>query len=300
MGDADITLRHIIRRHPEAIARAMASPDQPVEVLGWADTQLTALERRMDRLLRLRVGGQPRMLHTEFQVELTGDVRYRVYEYQALSIMALRAEVPDEPLPPIETVVVVLTGRSKAWPSHARFRSGWPESKFSGVRFRVDAVYQRTVAELTARGSVFWLVFTPLARDATRETMGTVVQAIQRQAPDAEERAELYFALLVMADLDPGGHNLRQEIVTMLEATEDELFKRSSTLRKAYEKGGREAVETILRTLFVRRIGRTLTPEEQQALARHAEQLGAERVGEVVLDLDGDALAAWLADPNAR
>ena len=38
--------------------------------------------------------------------------------------------------------------------------TGWPDLEWSGVRYRVDAVYQRTVAELRARRGVLWLGFT--------------------------------------------------------------------------------------------------------------------------------------------
>ncbi len=48
MGDADITLRHITRRYAEALARPYA-PEGAMEVLGWADTQLTGLELRPAR-----------------------------------------------------------------------------------------------------------------------------------------------------------------------------------------------------------------------------------------------------------
>ena len=37
-----------------------------VEVLGWVDSQVTTLDRRLDKALRLRVDGEPRVLHVEF------------------------------------------------------------------------------------------------------------------------------------------------------------------------------------------------------------------------------------------
>jgi hypothetical protein len=64
----------------------------------------------------------------------------------------------------MESGVLLLTGRRQRWPRAHALRTGWRERRWSGTRFRIDAVYQRTVAELFARGSPFWLAFTPLAR----------------------------------------------------------------------------------------------------------------------------------------
>jgi hypothetical protein len=50
---------------------------------------------------------------------------------------------------------------------------------------------------------------------------------------------------------------------------------------------------------FARRLGRPITPAEHAELLRRVGTLGAARIGDVVLDLAPDALAAWLADPDA-
>ncbi|WP_437482702.1 hypothetical protein WME75_41380 [Sorangium sp. So ce1014] len=66
MGDADITLRHLARRRPEDIVRALVPEGHPIEVLGWVDSQVTHIERRLDKALRLRIDGETRVLHVEF------------------------------------------------------------------------------------------------------------------------------------------------------------------------------------------------------------------------------------------
>jgi hypothetical protein len=52
--------------------------------------------------------------------------------------------------------------------------------------------------------------------------------------------------------------------------------------------------------LFERRMGRRLRDAERRALHERLHRLGPERLGDVVLDLAADQLAAWLADPDAR
>ena len=178
MGDADITLRHITRRHAEALARPYVGGGPP-DIVGWADTQVTATERRLDKTLLLRLAGELHALEIEFEYRYENDLPDRVHDYQALSRIAFQGESPNRKPPPMDTVVILLTGPQRRWTGERSVRTGWRSRPFSGTRFRVDAVYQRTMAELRARGSPFWLAFTPLARDATLPAMREVVTAIR-------------------------------------------------------------------------------------------------------------------------
>ena len=51
--------------------------------------------------------------------------------------------------------------------------------------------------------------------------------------------------------------------------------------------------------LFERRLGRTLSAAEHEALLTRFSTLGPDRLGDVVLDLAPDALSVWLAAPDA-
>jgi predicted transposase YdaD len=312
MGSADITLRHIVRSHPEALVELLDIQGR-VEVVGWIDTQVTALERRLDKALGLRIDGELRALQTEFEVVLrVKRMDQRVREYQAMFHLGRSIQAPNRARPPIESLVVVLTGRKKPWPRVRKVRISWPEGKWAGHRYRIDAVYQRTVAELMARGSVLWLVFVPLACDATIAAVRQVIGELRARVSDLGERADLYAALLVMANIDPWGYNLREEIAAMLQDEGMELIKASKILRETFEKGEkkgvrkgvkrgrRQAIEMMLRRLFLRRLGRPLTEQEQQALVDRVRVQDPEEVEDRALSLEGDALAAWLLDPNAR
>ncbi|MFO0755344.1 MAG: hypothetical protein U0359_02560 [Byssovorax sp.] len=317
MGDADITLRHITRRYAEALARPYV-PEGPLEILGWADTQLTALERRLDRTLLVRLGGKAHALGIELEYRYEPDLPDRIHEYQGLFRMAQRAERSAERPPPIESVVILLTGRRAPWPEEKSLRTGWRGRRFSGTRFRVDAVYQRTVAELEARASPFWLAFAPLARDASATRMRAVIDSIRRDVPPTEDRWELFAALLVMADVDPWGHNLRKEIEVMIRREPVDMIQVSKTLRDAYERGRHEGIELgeqrgielgehrglekgiqqMLRGLLARRLHRALTAREQEALAARVA-IDPELVQDKALALEGEALASWLRGESA-
>ncbi|WP_437954930.1 hypothetical protein WME76_25630 [Sorangium sp. So ce119] len=313
MGDADITLRHLARRRPADLVRAFVPEGHPIEVLGWVDSQVTNIERRLDKALRLRIDGEPRVLHVEFCFALRDDVPDRVFEYLGFLFAALRLEAAGAPVPPIETVAVVLSGRKRRLPATGKRRIAWPGRPFSGAHFRVDAVYQRTIKELRARGSVLWLVFAPLARDATAAALREVVAEIHASAASAEERAELYTALLVMATIDPWGHTLWKELVMMVEDKEEGLLRRTPIIgemiieaeqrgelrgeQRGEERGKQQAIAELLGRLFARRLGRRPTAEEELSIIERARALGPGEVEDALLDLDGEALVRWLAEP---
>jgi hypothetical protein len=69
-------------------------------------------------------------------------------------------------------------------------------------------------------------------------------------------------------------------------------------LEAGLERGLAEGLRPLVR-LFERRLGRAVTDAERGALASRLDVVGPERLGDVVLDLDSAALAAWLASPTA-
>ncbi len=327
MGRADIALRHVTHQYPEELARALLPTGLAFEVTGWFDSQLTMLERRLDKALDLRVAGERRLLHVEIELDLSDDDAARVDAYRALLLTALRIEASKAPRPPkppaghdgaggrtkpramvpVHSVVLVLRGRQEPWPEEGEYGTDWPELPWSGTRFRVEAVYQRTVAELRARGGLLWQVFVPLAKDASAPAMGAVLDEIRgRTAPD-EVRAALYTAILVMAEIDPWGHNLRKEITAMMQADDLEIYKLSPTLRAAFEEGEREGELRgelrgelkLLNEAFAEQTGRTPTADEQDALEKRAREIGAKQALRALFKLHGDALVAWLLGNGA-
>jgi hypothetical protein len=75
-----------------------------------------------------------------------------------------------------------------------------------------------------------------------------------------------------------------------------ELMEKENAQIRA--EGMREGMAPLLRQ-FQRKLARTLTAAEQQTLLERLSTVGAERLGDLVLDLDGPALDRWLRDPFA-
>lgn len=311
--DVDLVLRHVSRRFPEQFARALLPPGSRVASATWLDTQVTARQRRLDRALDVRTrAGERRLLHTEWQLRFEADLPFRVYEYNALLAFSLHDELEaaktaakvagsttaaDQSLPRIESTVVLLSGREEPWPVWGQYATSPPDAPFSGVHFRIDAVYQRTVAELEAKGNPLWIIFAPLAIDATPRRMVQVVEALRQQS-SPRDFDELALALTVLADADrrqrPG---LRQAIVSHLP---EELVMESWVYKQGLEKGIEKGQKQLLQRLFERRLGRPLTEGERGTVAQRFDGLGADRLEDVALDLSAEALADWLHDPNGH
>lgn len=343
MGQYDIALRRLVEEHGKALAQVLV-PAFPIESVAWIESQLPERERRMDRALELRAREERLLLHLEVAVDPRRTLAYRMFEYAAQSVMAQHAaakgaapdarpidDLLDDELvevtdvaafgadAPIESAVLLLRGRKRPWPREACFRISRPGRRFSGHWFRIEAVYQRSVAELWDRPGTFWLVFTPLAPDANVDSLRRVLEEIRHREPDEESRSELYAAMLVLAELDPWGHHLQQELERMIWDMDVESIMASKTLRTIYEqgeqkglkeghdeglkegltKGHREAIEQMLRGLVIHHLRRDLTPHEQEILAARAGSLDIRQAG-VVVQLDPDALEAWLFGPDAE
>ncbi|WP_437301753.1 hypothetical protein [Sorangium sp. So ce388] len=152
---------------------------------------------------------------------------------------------------------------------------------------------------------MFWLAFAPLARDATAAAMRGIVAEIQARAT-GEERSELYIALLVMAAIDPWGHDLRRELVMLVDdvETEKKLLRSipgiGDMIAEAAQLGEQKAIAELLGRLFARRVGRIPTVEEERSIVERAQAIGPVQVEDALLDLEGDALLRWLAEPVRR
>ncbi|MDI1430717.1 hypothetical protein [Polyangium sorediatum] len=299
----DLILRHVSHRFPEDLARGLLGVKGPLSAT-VLETQIASRHRELDRTLDVEVKGERRLLHLEWQGDMPANMPFRSYEYQSLMALAVAAEsrAGSQLVPPIESVVVLLGGRAEPWPPHGSYRLSPPDAPFSGVHFRIEPVYQRTVAELAARGP-FWLIFAPLALDADEPCIRRVMEDLRAQvSPEAFE--ELGVAMAVLAEADQRGRDLRSVVRTMLPrelVMQNWIYKEG--LEDGRQKGREEGLQTGLAPLahqFERRLRRPLTPTERATLAERLLQQGAERLGDVVLDLSPEDLATWLAATNGH
>ena len=248
--------------------------------------------RRMDRGLEVVADGERRVEHNEWQLEMAADTPFRVFEYHALASLALVAEArPGQVAPRIRSTLVLLSGRERPWPEEGEYRTSPDDAPFSGVTFRIDAVYQRTVAELEARGSPLWMIFAPLAVDADRERMEQVLAKLRAESSKLDF-GELAAALTVVAAKDKRRRGLRECILELVKA--EDVMESS-----AFQMGMRDGEQKTFARYFEKRLGRPLTAAERATLVERLGTLGADRLDDVMFGLAPEAIAAWLGDPSA-
>ena len=71
-------------------------------------------------------------------------------------------------------------------------------------------------------------------------------------------------------------------------------------VRESREEGREEGRVEVFALQCSRRLGRALTDDERAALRKKLVAVGAEAVDSAMIDLDGDALAAWIVAPLAE
>lgn len=316
IADADLCLRHISRKFARGLAKLAVRPGERIHHLDWGETQVAARERRFDRSLLVDLASScRRVLHLEWYMRLTVRAVERTAEYHLLSVMLARQDARRRSGRKrnrwrhisVDSMVVVLGGRKKPWPRFGEYRTSRKGKRFSGVRFRIEAVYQQSVEQLTNKGSLFWFVFVPLAYDIDEPKLAQVLQQLrERVGPD--EFVELITAMLSMAVLKKD----RPELMAMIRsATQVEEKMRNPWLAEAEERGiergkklgleiGEKRGLSFMLFLFERRLGRSLRERERTRIAARLAKEGHEKIGAVVLDLSTEALSEWLKPRKAQ
>lgn len=77
---------------------------------------------------------------------------------------------------------------------------------------------------------------------------------------------------------------------------------KKETLAQGRAEGKAEGIAKVfdaVERMCERRLARPLRADESATLLARIDTLGAERIGDVLLDLEPDALARWIAAPDA-
>ncbi len=126
-------------------------------------------------------------------------------------------------------------------------------------------------------------------------------EADRRLAPLLETMVEYVRSL----DTDDPGDQSMLDVATEMKKWEQALLRqgrrkgRKEGELKGVQKGKLEGLQPLLRQ-FARRLGRDLSEAERAEVLARFDTVGADRLGDVVLDLSPAELAAWLGDPDAR
>lgn len=86
MGELDIAAKALLREDPEALVR-LALPGRTINAIEPDETEFQALERRMDKLMRVEIAGEvePVWVHVEVEAVWGADVPRRIFGYWSLA-----------------------------------------------------------------------------------------------------------------------------------------------------------------------------------------------------------------------
>lgn len=169
---------------------------------------------------------------------------------------------------------------------------GWPRGVYAGpqpavpmrlvVVSELPEVRSTLLLRLMGRGAVF--------RRALRE--------LARLPPDAWERQHAApFLLGLRTEIEEArASGLLKEEEEIL-VTGQELY--NSLLNQGRTEGRTEGLRPLIHQ-FVRKLGRSLTDDEHATIVQRLGTVGPDRLGDAAIDFEAEALAAWLADPQAR
>ncbi|UQA55796.1 hypothetical protein [Polyangium aurulentum] len=145
-------------------------------------------------------------------------------------------------------------------------------------------------------------VLSAVAHGQTEVALEVAVAALAASAGLDEERGALY-GDLVLSSLSEAARRALEELKAMRNYEYQSEFARKY-FAQGLDEGRKEGrLEGELKPLvhqFERRLARALTPSERAILVERLREQGAERVGDVVLDLSPEDLATWLAASNGH
>lgn len=216
------------------------------------------------------------------------------------------AQTPGSP--PIAVLWALSTGRPKEVMRGFAFRPlrKWPAGVYAGplpaVPFRIVVLSELPEDRTT-------LPLRLLGRGATLRRAVRELMALPPEAWEQQHIGPLLVRLQVEIQ-DAEANTVLTEEEKELLVTAQELVKniKETAHRQGLEKGMEKGLEQGLEKgrqqeilhLFAFKLGRPISDEEQAVLRGRFDTIGPDRVGAVLLQLPGDALAAWLADPNAH
>jgi hypothetical protein len=148
------------------------------------------------------------------------------------------------------------------------------------------------VAQAQARPEL--AVLSAMAHGKTDAGLDVVMAAFQASAGVEGDKRKALYADLV---LNSAGEAARRALEALMMKNYE---YQSDFARKYFAEGRTEGRLEGLKPLFERRLGRALTTAEKARLSARVQEQGPEHIGNLVLDLTSEALAAWLAATNGH
>lgn len=189
MAELDIAAKVLLQEAPAAFVR-LALGDVKVRTARSEDTELPALSRRMDRLIRYELEGEeePGWLNAEVQANWKANVPARAFDYWSLAFRRFKR---------LETVVICLRRGKKQGRPVSQFEVACGRTQLH-FRYRLILLWDLKAADLLV-GAPGLIPLLPYADGATQESVATGMKRLATVRP-FKKRAELQAALATFAE----------------------------------------------------------------------------------------------------
>ena len=161
MGDLDIAAKALLREEPGALVR-LALPGRAIQAIEPDETEFQALERRMDKLLRVELvhEKEPVWVHVEVEAVWGADVPGRVFEYWSLA---------HRTRPALRSLVLVLRPGEKQGEPVGNYEVSVLGDRVLSFGFDVVCAWKLKAGDLLARREPGLLPLVPFAEGASAE-----------------------------------------------------------------------------------------------------------------------------------
>jgi predicted transposase YdaD len=180
----DNAFKVMIEKSPEQFLARILPGAELIEVL---NIEMPRESLYVDALLRIRYHGKEYILHLEVQTDADASMPGRILQY--LSLIWLRDRLP---ILPVVIWLFPVSVPASPW------QLDGPEGPIVTLHFRSIKLWEEPVEEWLAAGEQAPLIFTPLLKGATMESVGVAATQIQA-LPDPVERGSAINYLVLFA-----------------------------------------------------------------------------------------------------
>ncbi len=252
MADFDIVSKYLMQHYPDDFARFALGRDdvEVVEVLN--PEQLTVEARQTDSLLRVRLGGEEVLVHTEFQ---TTDSTHLPMVRRMVGYIGRTVEHYGWPV--VSSVIYLRPGAGRGDPGY--YLQDRPGHRIL-IEYQVIRLSELDGQRLLKSGPVGLLPFVPLMRPTGQPAawLETCVRAVQAQPLDRATKADCLAGMsllsgLVYAQETVSAIFFKEGLMDMIRESPVAQYLTQQGIEQGIEQGGRErALEALLDVLEIR------------------------------------------------
>ena len=252
MAEFDIVSKYLVQHYPADFARFALGRDD-VEVVEVIDPeQLTVEARQTDSLLRVRLGSEAVLVHTEFQAadSTQPPMARRMVGY-------IGRAVEQYGLPVVSIVIYLRPAAGRRDPGY--YLQDRPGHRIL-VEYQVIRLSELDGHRILESGHVGLWSFVPLMRPTGRpaDWLETCMRAVQAQPLDRATKADCLAGMSLLSGLVYGRETvsaifLKEGLMDIIRESPVAQYLTQQGIEQGIEQGGRErAIEALLDVLEIR------------------------------------------------